>query len=80
MDVELIRCLIERKAEVAPRLKFIFLYYLEEMTEPEGLYDLADKHGMRLNALYRLGFFFYHALLSPPRPSLPAPRGELSKR
>ncbi|KAL8819671.1 MAG: hypothetical protein Q9223_001942 [Gallowayella weberi] len=39
MDIELISCLIEQKAQVAPRLKFIFMYYLEEMTEPGELDD-----------------------------------------
>ncbi|KAL8689186.1 MAG: hypothetical protein Q9224_004701 [Gallowayella concinna] len=53
MDIELIACMIEQKAQVAPKLKFIFLYYLEEMTEPEELYELADKHDMRLCGLYK---------------------------
>ncbi|KAL8851888.1 MAG: hypothetical protein Q9221_003211 [Calogaya cf. arnoldii] len=51
-DKELIRCLIEQRKDVAPRLRYIFMYYLEEMSEPDDLYDLADEHGMEFCALY----------------------------
>ena len=37
---------------MAPRLRLIFLYYFEEMTEPTDLYDLADEHGMEICGLY----------------------------
>ncbi|KAI4262029.1 MAG: hypothetical protein L6R42_002784 [Xanthoria sp. 1 TBL-2021] len=53
MDKELIRCLIEREQSPAPRLRYIFTYYLEEMSEPTDLYDLADEHGMEICGLYR---------------------------
>ena len=51
-DKELIRCLIEQKHNLAPRLSYIFMYYLEEMKEPADLYDLADEHGMEICGLY----------------------------
>ncbi|KAL8657644.1 MAG: hypothetical protein Q9226_001706 [Calogaya cf. arnoldii] len=49
---ELIRYLIERRKDVAPRLRYIFTYYLEEMSEPDDLYNLADEHWMEFCALY----------------------------
>ncbi|KAL8893360.1 MAG: hypothetical protein Q9192_005348 [Flavoplaca navasiana] len=52
MDQELIRCLIEQRESLAPRLRYINLYYLEEMVEPTELYDLATKHSIEMLALY----------------------------
>ncbi|KAL8782248.1 MAG: hypothetical protein Q9213_005551 [Squamulea squamosa] len=51
-DKEFIKCLIEHKQNLAPRLTHIFMYYLEEMSEPTELYDLADKHGMEICGLF----------------------------
>ncbi|KAL8888635.1 MAG: hypothetical protein Q9192_006145 [Flavoplaca navasiana] len=51
MDQELIRCLIEHRQSLAPRLRYINLYYLEEMVEPTELYDLATKHSIDMSAL-----------------------------
>ena len=51
-DKELIRCLIEQKQSLVPRLRCIFMYYHEEMKEPTDLYDLADEHGMEICGLY----------------------------
>lgn len=47
IDKELIRCLTEHKQSLAPRLRYTFMYYLEEMSEPMeicGLYrtDVID--------------------------------------
>ncbi|KAL9629429.1 MAG: hypothetical protein Q9204_005276 [Flavoplaca sp. TL-2023a] len=50
-DQELIRCLIEQRESLAPRLKYINLYYLEDMVEPTELYDLATKHSIEIGAL-----------------------------
>ncbi len=52
MDQELIRCLIEQRESLAPRLRYINLYYLEEMVEPTDLYGLATKHSIEMLALY----------------------------
>ncbi|KAL8889198.1 MAG: hypothetical protein Q9215_003497 [Flavoplaca cf. flavocitrina] len=51
-DEEFIRCLIEQRQSLAPRLKFINLYYLEDMVEPTELYDLAIKHSIEISAWY----------------------------
>ncbi|KAL8670142.1 MAG: hypothetical protein Q9168_005307 [Polycauliona sp. 1 TL-2023] len=53
MDKELITCLIEQKENLVPKLTYIFMLYLEEMVEPQDLYDVADKHGMQLCGLYK---------------------------
>ncbi|KAL8725232.1 MAG: hypothetical protein Q9166_007488 [cf. Caloplaca sp. 2 TL-2023] len=53
MDQELIRCLITQKKKIAPRLRYIFMYYLEEMVEPKELCELADEHGMEICGLFR---------------------------
>ncbi|KAL8864861.1 MAG: hypothetical protein Q9174_007189, partial [Haloplaca sp. 1 TL-2023] len=52
-DLELIRCLIEHKQSFAPKLHFIFMYYLDEMVEPEELYELAGKRGIEICGLYQ---------------------------
>ncbi|KAL8652299.1 MAG: hypothetical protein Q9210_002757 [Variospora velana] len=42
MDIELITCLIKQRRYVAPKLKSIFMYYLDEMTDPTELNDIID--------------------------------------
>ncbi|KAL9036962.1 MAG: hypothetical protein Q9180_003995 [Flavoplaca navasiana] len=50
-DEEFIRCLIEQWQSLAPRLRCINLYYLEDMVEPTELYDLATKHSIEMYTL-----------------------------
>lgn len=57
MDKELIRCLLEQNQSMAPRLRYIFMYYLVEMSEPTDLYDPADEHGMEICGLYKTDVF-----------------------
>ncbi|KAI4112900.1 MAG: hypothetical protein LQ345_006021 [Seirophora villosa] len=59
-DVELIKCLIEQRQHVAPKLKYISMCYIDEIVEPMELYDLADKHGMSLCGTNR------HDIIDPP--------------
>ncbi|KAL8977143.1 MAG: hypothetical protein Q9205_006995, partial [Flavoplaca limonia] len=51
-DKEFIRCLIEQRQSLAPRLRYINLYYMEDMVEPTELYDLATKHSIEMSTLY----------------------------
>ncbi|KAI4174684.1 MAG: hypothetical protein LQ348_006332 [Seirophora lacunosa] len=60
MDVELIKCLIEQRQHVAPKLKYISMCYIDEIAEPTELYDLAEKHGMSLCGTNR------HDYIDPP--------------
>ncbi|KAI4087341.1 MAG: hypothetical protein LQ344_006835 [Seirophora lacunosa] len=60
MDVELIKCLIEQRQHVAPKLKYISMCYMDEIAEPTELYDLAEKHGMSLCGTNR------HDYIDPP--------------
>ncbi|KAL8990275.1 MAG: hypothetical protein Q9169_008163 [Polycauliona sp. 2 TL-2023] len=47
-DREFIRCLIEQRKSLAPRLKHIYLFYKEEMAMPDDLVTLAEEHEMSL--------------------------------
>lgn len=51
-DVELMKCLLEQRGHLVPRLKFLFMYYLDNMVEPKELYELAKKCGVSMSGLY----------------------------
>ena len=54
-DMELLTCLLERRDSVAPKLKGLFMYHVENMAETElgALYRFAERVPMHFAALYR---------------------------
>ncbi|KAL8910661.1 MAG: hypothetical protein Q9171_004077 [Xanthocarpia ochracea] len=53
-DLEFMRCLLEQRDSIAPRLTYLLMYYLNNMVPPKDLYKLADRVGMRFCGLYDL--------------------------
>ncbi|KAL9000539.1 MAG: hypothetical protein Q9169_000832 [Polycauliona sp. 2 TL-2023] len=53
MDKEFIRCLVEQKQSLAPRLKYVWMYGSQGMVDPEDLYDLALEHGVEKRKWWR---------------------------
>ncbi len=51
-DLELMRCLLEHRDAVAPKLTRLWMYYLENMVNPMDLYALAKRVGVRMCGLY----------------------------
>lgn len=51
-DLEFMRCLLEQRELVAPKLTHLFMYYLNNMVEPEDLYEVADRVGVKMSGLY----------------------------
>ncbi|KAI4227326.1 MAG: hypothetical protein LQ349_006722 [Xanthoria aureola] len=54
--MELLTCLLERRDSVAPKLKGLFMYHVENMAETEelgALYGVAERVPVRFAALYR---------------------------
>ncbi|KAL8894630.1 MAG: hypothetical protein Q9207_008451 [Kuettlingeria erythrocarpa] len=51
-DLELMRCLLEHREAVAPKLTHLWMYYLENMVNPTDLYALSKRVGVRFCGLY----------------------------
>ncbi|KAI4116978.1 MAG: hypothetical protein LQ338_007630 [Usnochroma carphineum] len=51
-DYDLMHCLLEQKAFVAPKLRHLFLYTMQAMVGPEWLYELAGQVGVQMCELY----------------------------
>lgn len=53
-DLELMRCLLEQRESVAPKLTRLFMYHLCNMYEPHPthLYDLAERVGVMISERY----------------------------
>ncbi|KAL8919509.1 MAG: hypothetical protein Q9172_004947 [Xanthocarpia lactea] len=51
-DLEFMRCLLEQRDSVAPKLTFLMMYYLNNMVPPKDLYKIASRVGLRFCGLY----------------------------
>ncbi|KAL8660871.1 MAG: hypothetical protein Q9202_006102 [Teloschistes flavicans] len=51
-DREFMRCLLERKAEVAPKLTRLYMYYQENMSGAGELCKIAEAIGVEMSGLY----------------------------
>jgi hypothetical protein len=52
-DYDMLQCMLEQKARVAPKLTHLLLYYMETMAGPAPLYKLADQVGVKMCELYQ---------------------------
>ncbi|KAL8745176.1 MAG: hypothetical protein Q9184_007906, partial [Pyrenodesmia sp. 2 TL-2023] len=51
-DLEFMRCLLERRDLVAPRLACLYIFYLDNMVTPKDLYEIADRVGVTMSGVY----------------------------
>lgn len=51
-DLEFMRCLLEQRDSVAPKLTRLFMYYYENMVTPNDLFELANRVGIYYAGLY----------------------------
>ncbi len=51
-DLEFMRCLMEKRDSVAPKLTSLVVFYLNNMVPPKDLYELANRVGLRFCGLY----------------------------
>ena len=50
-DLALIRCILEHKENLAPRLKYFYMYYRRNVVMPKELHQLAVNQGVTMKVL-----------------------------